>query len=218
MGIVTLLLTTFLGVFGPAQNNIQRAIGAQDISRMKDALSTEMSIYRSSEQMNYDNSFDKAFEMLKGSSDPNMAILVYQYKALLQDTDDDGILPPYTGDNGVQGRDFIIQTAVRRLDVDSSKIEEEIAPSSIEGAVYVVAMTQLVEDNGSLNLGAAAEIVNPDGGGEAENSTDYLSAVLTFKADFYRLRVNKFEYVAGGAWDFSNIGGVLTSINMAVRR
>jgi len=184
MGIVTLLLTTFLGVFGPAQNNIQRAIGAQDISRMKDALSTEMSIYRSSEQMNYDNSFDKAFEMLKGSSDPNMAILVYQYKALLQDTDDDGILPPYTGDNGVQGRDYIIQTAVRRLDVDST----------------------------------AAEIVNPDGGGEAQNSTDYLSAVLTFKADFYRLRVNKFEYVAGGAWDFSNIGGVLTSINMAVRR
>jgi len=230
MGVVTLLLTTFLGVFGPAQKNIQRALSTKDASRMKDTLSNEMSILRSSDTA-FTSSFEKAFRMIESSHDKTSAVLMYQYRANPVDTDDDGILPAYDGVDGIQGRDYIIQTAVRTLGVDDTKIEAEL--QVVEGSVFVVRMTQLVRDPDStatkLILSAWADaddvpiagITDPDDPGVDNFITDpdlYPKAVIAFSAEFFKISANKFGFINSDNWDFDKVGNALTEVNMAIRR
>ncbi|MGJ8657694.1 MAG: type IV pilus modification PilV family protein [Akkermansiaceae bacterium] len=226
MGVVTLLLTTFLGVFGPAQKNIQRALSTKDANRMKDTLSNEMSILRVSDSD--DSSFAKAFRMIKDSHDSTSAVLMYQYKAdPTNDTNSDGILEPYlTSDEGIQGRDYIVQTAVRTLGVDDAIIEKELSSQSVEGAVFVVRMTQIVKDTTNstadklvLTARDTAGITDPDTPGSNITDADaYPKAVVAFRAEFFRLSSNNYQYVSSANWNFDNVGNAITEVNMAVRR
>ncbi len=47
IGIVAVLLTTFLAVFGPATQGIRRAISIQEADRLVSALEREMQVLRS---------------------------------------------------------------------------------------------------------------------------------------------------------------------------
>ncbi|MFT5632857.1 MAG: Tfp pilus assembly protein PilV [Rubritalea sp.] len=250
MGVVTLLLTTFLGVFGPAQKNIQRALSTKDASRMKDTLSNEMSILRSSDTA-FTSSFEKAFKMIKNSHDSNKAVIMYQYRAdtaANSDSDGDGILSAYLATDGIQGKDYIIQTAVRTLG-SSTTIEDEL--KAVNGPVFAIRMTQLVRDPDStatkLILSAWADAgdvpiagitdpdspdtgnkyPDPDGKDATDPKDDYPKAVIAFRAEFFKLSANKFGFINGGKWtlDTENIpegmvsmGNALTEVNMAIRR
>ncbi|MFT5906066.1 MAG: hypothetical protein ACI9E1_001671 [Cryomorphaceae bacterium] len=233
MGVVTLLLTTFLGVFGPAQKNIQRALSTKDASRMKDTLSNEMSILRPTEVTPsgpYSTSFEKAFRMIKESHDEAKAVLMYQYRADALADPTDGILPPYAGSDGIQGRDYIIQTAVRTLDVDAVKIKDEL--KVVDGPVFVVRMTQLVDNDatdGQLILTAWTEagVTNPDLPSAQLTAATYPKAVIAFRAEFFKLSANKEGFIYGGKWTFESdtvpagkvsVGNALTEVNMAIRR
>jgi hypothetical protein len=223
MGVVTLLLTTFLGVFGPAQKNIQRALSTKDASRMKDTLSNEMSILRSSDTA-FTSSFEKAFRMIESSHDKTSAVLMYQYRANPVDTDDDGILPAYDGVDGIQGRDYIIQTAVRTLGVDDTKIEAEL--QVVEGSVFVVRMTQLIKDTAASTAGklvltarSTSGITDPDNpGADITDPALYPKAVIAFSAEFFKISANKFGFINSDNWDFDKVGNALTEVNMAIRR
>lgn len=224
MGVVTLLLTTFLGVFGPAQQNITRALSSKDANRMKDALINEMSILRASDT-SYNSSFDKAFKMLERSHDSRQAVLMYQYKAKPEDDDNDGILPAFAGTGGIQGRDYIIQTAVRSVGVDDVKLQSELAAESVDGSVFVVRMTQLVRDPSSsdtnliLSPRDTSGITDPNNPGpDITAAENYPDAVIAFRAEFFRLKSNNFNYITSGAWNFENIGNSVSEINMAIRR
>jgi len=221
MGVVTLLLTTFLGVFGPAQKNIQRALSTKDANRLKDALSNEMSILRSSDTA-YTSSFDKAFKMIEKSHDSTKGVLMYQYKAIPLDDDNDGILPPFTGDDGIQGKDYIIQTAVRTLGVDDDKIEAELAPKVVDGPVFVVRMSQLIKDtanSAALTARDSSGITDPDTpGSDITDSAMFPKAVIAFRAEFFKLSANKFGFVSSDNWDFDAVGNAVTEVNMAIRR
>ncbi len=218
MGVVTLLLTTFLGVFGPAQKNIQRSLSTKDANRMKDALSNEMSILRVSNTAD-DSSFEKAYRMITDSYDETKAVLLYQYKAdPTADPDEDGIFDAYTGADGIQGRDYIVETAVRSIGVDDTLIQAELAPKVVEGPVFVVRMSQLVADTNGLVARSAAGIVDPDSGATVTDADAYPKAVIAFRAEFFKLNVNKHAYVTGGSWDLNEMGNAVTEVNMAVRR
>jgi hypothetical protein len=232
LGVVTLLLTTFLGVFGPAQKSIQRALSTKDANRMKDTLSNEMSILRSTDTA-YSSSFEKAFAMIEGSHSKATAVLMYQYKATPVDDDDDGILPAYNATGGIQGRDYIIQTAVRTLGVDDTKIAAELIPSVVNGPVFAVRMTQLVDTDATdsqLILAAWAEadgtikpgITDPDAPGTViTDSASYPKAVIAFRAEFFKLNSNQLGYVqstTSNSWNFDNIGNAATEANIAIRR
>jgi len=135
-------------------------------------------------------------------------------------------LPPFTEPDGIQGKDFIIQTAVRRL--DDPRLEDELG--EVEGPVFVVRMTQLVKDpaatDDKLILSAwntnnvlKGGITDPDEPGSViDNHLDFPKAVIAFKAEFFRLRANKFNYVTSSNWDFQTIGNAVTEVNIAVRR
>ena len=61
IGIVAMLLTTFMAVFGPAQKNINKALGSADANRLVHTLENEMAILRPGEEAAYNSS---SFEIL----------------------------------------------------------------------------------------------------------------------------------------------------------
>ncbi len=208
MGVVTLMLTTFIGIFGPAQKNVHGAINSKDAIALKDALSNELAILRGNQPGTYASSYEKAIEYIKGSNGKSTAVLVYRYKADPSSSSDDGILTIYEGD-GLPGRDYVVETAVRKVgdEDDDDLIANELGSTAINGPVFAVKMTELVDDgSGNLKLGNSGVVLAED------------EAVVTFRAEFYKLAVNKASYVTGGNWDFDSIGVPVIEVNMAVRR
>lgn len=216
MGVVTLMLTTFIGIFGPAQKNVQRAISTKDAIAMKDALSNELAILRGDQPDIHDSSYAKAIAYIEQSHDKSTAVLIYRYKAAPEDTGDGvGILLPYTGD-GLPGRDYVVETAVRKIGdaEDDASITAELGSTAIDGPVFAVRMTELIKGtNGNLELSGSPETVTTDPLTGAVNG-----AVVTFRAEFFKLAVNKSGYVIGGNWNFDSIGTPVAEMNMAVRR
>jgi len=223
IGIVALLLTGFLGVFGSAQKSINRSLGVKEANMLKDSLETEMSTLRSTEVSDFDSSFNKAFDMIKGSNNKSNAILVYQYKANPVDNDNDGILPAFDGDDGIQGKSYLTQIAVRKRGKDETIMEKELSNKTVVGNVYAVRMTQLIKNptTGDLELSENLGQIYHEVGGvneEATTHSDYNKAVITFQAEFFRLPSNSYGYVNSNNWSFESMGNPVAVINMAIRR
>jgi len=222
MGVVTLMLTTFLGIFGPAQKSVQRALSTKDANALKDALNNEMAVLREADRtaLSVDTSFGKAVNYIIESHDETSAILIYRYKAEPIDDDTDGILPAFTGTDGIPGRDYVVQTAVRKIGIDDARIEDELDPQSVDGPVFVVTMTQLINDGtgGDLTLSDnVSALRDPESGAEV-STEDYDDAVIAFRADFYQLPSNSYNFVDSGNWDFDSVGAPVVSVNIASRR
>ena len=223
IGIVALLLTGFLGVFGTAQRNINRSIGAKEANMLKDSLETEMAIFKSSDTApGVGTAFAKAFEMIRTSTVTANAVLVYQYKGNPSNANLDGILAPYNNDDGIHGSDYITQVAVRRKSSDLLLVRSELANNVVTGNVYAVRMKQLLKNNdGDLELSTHDGEIRHEVNGnvtQAASHDDYNQAVITFQAEFFRLPSNSANYVTGNNWDFTNLGNPVAVINLAVRR
>ncbi len=232
IGIVALLLTGFLGVFGSAQRNINKSLGFKEANMLKDSLETEMSTLRQIEagtsSGEYTSAFHKAYEMIENSTNVANAILVYQYKANLVDNDldpADGILPAFDGVDGIQGSSYITQSAVRvrGSEVYNNFTNEELSSKSAAGNVYVVRLIQLIKNpsTGDLELSTRPGEIQHEVGGSnvvSIDHDDYNKAIITFQAEFYRLPSNAFGYVDTGSWRFDNLGNPVAVVNMAVRR
>ncbi len=227
MAVVTLLLTTFLGIFGPAQANIQRSLNTKDANRMKDALTNELSILRSTDSP-LTNSFAKAFKYIGESHAKSTALIIFEYRAEAGADTTTGILPPYSGTSGIQGKDYVVQTAVRSLATpDRDTLKSELAV--VQGPVFVIRMTQLVDnDITDTNItltpwvdGSGDPIVgvtDPDAPGTALAHDTYPKAVVALRAEFFKLNANKYTFIDAGNWDFTNTGNALVEANIAIRR
>lgn len=216
IGIVAILLTTFMAVFGPAQQNIVRALGVADVSRLTSTLENEMTYLRKGESE--DSAFEKAFEWVKDSHSESSAVIVYQYQASPKSTNDDGTLEAVKAVKGsTPGVDYITQTIARKI--GSPFINSELAPGVVVGSVYAVRMTQLVEDssNGGLELGDKGKVVNADGSSAADGSK-YTSGHIAFQAEFFLLPNNLAGFVTGGKWKFDKLGEPIVVQNIAVRK
>lgn len=224
IGVVAVLLTTFLAVFGPASQDIRRAISAQDANRLQSALERELQILRDGTDSTYGTAFEKAFDWILNSGDSSKAVILYNYRGDPKSIRADGSLEPYAESDGQSGRDFILQPGVRRRGDADPDLEQDL--ETIEGQAFYVHMTQLIFDNGELVQGAAGEIVGPYSGGQSYDSAeDYPEAVILYSADFYALRSNSLQYLESLDLSDSNgdgrpdgIGRPLFSRNLAVRR
>ncbi|WP_018970062.1 type IV pilus modification PilV family protein [Rubritalea marina] len=235
IGIVAILLTTFMSVFGPAQQKIGKALSIADANRLVSTLEGEMATLRPTEQSDYvasgtgASAFEKAFQWIKDSHSPSSAILVYQYQAQPDSENNDGTLKAAANqmvadDSSLPGVDYITQTIARRIDkAPSGTLQDELVPGVVEGRVYVVRMTQLVRQNGAMGLGDAGRILNQSNSGsgtgtEASSTGDYDEAFIAFRAEFFELNNNLYSYVTGGTWDFDKLGAPVVSQNIAIRR
>ena len=216
IGVLAVLLTAFLAVFGPAAQNIRKAISVQEADRLAFTLERELVTLRSSTDANYATGFDKAYDWILSSNDSNRAILIYQYRGNPDSIRTDGTMEPFTGD-GIAGEDFIVQPVVRRK--DDPNLGDDL--KAIEGRVYTVKLTQLVLDAGTWKKGTVGTIVDPtpnDGDPAAgSGAAGYPEATIAFAADFFSLPNTSADYIQTKL----NTATLITpmfSRNLAVRR
>jgi prepilin-type N-terminal cleavage/methylation domain-containing protein len=221
IGVLALLLTAFLAVFGPATTGLRRAISVQEADRLSAALERELVTVRpNAGGQTYTTGFDKAYEWLQASPDKGSEIMLYQYRGDPTQLRSDGTMEPYTQNGGVAGKDFIVQPAVRQRSDD--QLLEDL--KAIDGRIFAVKLTQLVFSSGQLTRGTAGEITDPtpddgDAAGSGSGSNSYPEAVIAFAAEFYIVPNSSPEYVKpDGKFNLANMTKPVFTRNLAVRR
>jgi len=247
LGIVALLLTSFLAVFGPAANNVQRAVNAEEAERLASGLEAEMNVLRASDT-DYSTAFEKAFDWIAMDKLTGAElILIYKYRADASKTSnsddaDDSFIPPFdvstlNEDEVIQDK-IIVQSAVRLIaDIQSGNGLDQL--KAVDGPVFAVQLTQLVYDSDGALVEApdevsfnAGEIYDPrthDAFTTPNGSPIYPEAVIAFNAKFYLLPTNTTDFINGrlqgltdtslGEGELSDaLGKPVFTRNIAVRR
>lgn len=221
IGVLALLLTAFLAVFGPATTSLRKAISVQEADRLAAALERELVTRRPAAEgsKEYKTGFDKAYEWIKAAPDSGNAILLYQYRGNPSQLRADGTMEPYSQGGGVAGKDFIVQPAVRQR--GDGLLLEDLA--ALDGRVFTVKLTQLVFSDGQLARGEAGQITDPTpGDGDAaggSGSDGYPEAVIAFAAEFFIIPNSSPDYIQpGGKFDPANLTKPIFTRNLAVRR
>lgn len=220
IGVLALLLTAFLAVFGPATSNLRKAISVQEADRLTTALERELVNLRpGGASSDFRTGFEKAYEWIRSSPDSASAVLLYQYRGDPSQLRPDGSMEPYTGNGGVAGKDFIVQAAVRQRD-DVLLLEDLEA---LDGRIFTAKLTQLVFGGGKLSLGTAGEITDPTpGDGDVAGGAGadgYPEAVIAFAAEFFIVPNSSPDFVKpGGKFDPARLTKPVFTRNLAVRR
>ena len=216
IGVLAVLLTGFMYVFAPAAAGIRKSINVQEADRLTSTLEQELVTPRGTQPT---PGFTKAFELIKKSTtNPNDALLVYQYRGSLTNLRSDSTPEPIPNVNDkMPGKDYTVQTMVRLR--SDAKFTEDLP--AVEGGVYLVKCTQLIFDttSGAIKLGTAGQIQDPKKGGADTNVNDYPEAVIAFAADFYTLPAKSKTYFDSKFSDtFTKVKNPVFSRNLAVRR
>ena len=219
IGVLAVLLTAFMYVFGPAMAGIRKSINVQEADRLASTLERELGTLRSGQQSgDIKTGFDKAFEWVKKSNDPSDALCIYQYRGDPGKQRSDGTLEPVVRNStGVAGRDFVVQPILRRMSDPQFAKDLE----AVEGPVFVVKCTQLVYEKGSgLITGAEGEVRDMQEGTPVGSPDDYKDAVIAFSADFYSMPANSSQFFMSETFKkkFRSSGKPVFSRNLAVRR
>jgi prepilin-type N-terminal cleavage/methylation domain-containing protein len=224
IGVLAVLLTAFMAVFGPATKGIRRSINVQEADRLVATLEKEMAILRKGqESADTKTAFDKAFKWIRESgTDDNKAIMLYHYRGNPSNLRSDGTMEPFVG-TGVPGKDFVVQ-AMARLRSDSLFADDIKA---LESRVFAVETTQLVLTGGTLKPGKAGEIVGSSGSGGAAGTAvtspdQFPDAVIAFTASFYDLPTTAAAYLKpGGTFKWADLKKSRKPVftrNLGVRR
>ncbi|BCU77845.1 hypothetical protein llg_25600 [Luteolibacter sp. LG18] len=234
IGVLAVLLTAFLAVFGPATAGIRRAISAQEADRLSSALEKELATLRPNETYSgasgsKGTAFDKAFDWIKNGADSNTkplqgTILIYQYRADPTKMREDGTLSAYaSASSGIAGSDYVIQSGVRRREDSKNPKNKEYLQEdlkALEGRVFAIRTTQLVyQSGGGLGLGTPGTIKDPKPGGSGGgDSASYPEAVIAFSAEFYGIPSTAYQYITGSGFEKSTLKNPIFTRNLAARR
>lgn len=229
MAVLTILITGFLGVFGPTADSIRRSLTTREAERLVATLEQELATLRPGETA-FGTSFEKAVDWINGSHNRDTAILLYTYKA---DPDSprtvppsgagspaqDGSLGPTDTPNGAAGRDFILQPAVRRLRIDASTPDPNLESDfeALSGRVYLVKLFELVPDSSAGGTLTAATSGAPGSPPPTVTITDD-KAVIAVRADFFQVPTSDLDFLRGDPDYFDRLTRPLFSRNIAVRR
>lgn len=234
IGVLAVLLTGFMLVFGPAAEGIRTSVNAQIADRLASTFEQELVQLRPGQQSAADeikSAFDKAFVYVKNSGTKGNqanALVVYQYRADLRGVPRaDGSLPPRVNITGqVAGQDYLVKTMMRRA--SDPAFRSDIP--AVEGAVFFGVCRQLVFRNSQLTpVPKPGEIRNPNFDGRAETGQisgpdSYPESVLAFVTDFHITPSRDPNYFSGLAFGklFDSAAELakrpVFSRNMAVRR
>ncbi|MDB4544271.1 type II secretion system GspH family protein, partial [bacterium] len=91
LGILVVLITGFLAVFGPAATAIRKTLSAEDASRLQSALEVEMSTIREGrEEQLFDEPLAKAFDWIARSHERGGTVFLYRYRGDIAESRPDG--------------------------------------------------------------------------------------------------------------------------------
>ena len=148
MGMVAVMISSFMVVFGPALQGIDKSLSAKEADRLTNALELELSVVRPWRghflRISLKSFLVDQASLLRTQN----PVLIYQYRGNPNSVRTDGTLNayPYNAANpGIPGVNYVIQTSVRRLNdtFHNSKIQAELAPGVLEGKVYYARLTQM---------------------------------------------------------------------------
>ena len=234
MGMVAVMISSFMVVFGPALQGIDKSLSAKEADRLTNALELELTTLKNDDI--YSSALEKTYWWIRlGHTDTGSLVLVYKYRGNPNSVRTDGTLNPYTynaANPGIPGVNYVIQTSVRRLNdaVDNSKIQAELAPGVLEGKVYYVKLCQLrTNADGGLEMpGNPWHVYNPQATSMTSSFIDYTEAVLAFRAQFYEVKPALWSYINGAAFSVADgndadldpdaLGNPVITKNMAVMR
>jgi type II secretory pathway pseudopilin PulG len=211
IGVLAVMLTAFMAVFGPASKTIRRSINVQEADRMTSALEKELATNRptGASTVEATSAFHKAYDWIKNSNQNTTVIFAYQYRGNPNSLRIDGTMTPYTATGGQAGKDYVVQPMFRRR-TDPEFVNDL---KSIEGRVFFVKMTQLVTGVSGLTLGVTGTITP---GADADTFTE---AVLPFTVDFYEIQTTDANFLkTGGNFNSANYTKAMFTRNLAVRR
>ncbi|MDB4258734.1 type II secretion system GspH family protein, partial [Akkermansiaceae bacterium] len=185
LGILVVLITGFLAVFGPAATAIRKTLSAEDASRLQSALEVEMSTIREGrEEQLFDEPLAKAFDWITRSHERGGTVFLYRYRGDIAESRPDGTLQPRTDVSGVAGQDYMIQSMVRRI--DDPLIEEDF--EALVGRVFFVKLSQLVFNREGLSVVEEPDkIVDPHKQADdyTTNVDEFPEATVLFEAQFF---------------------------------
>ena len=218
IGVLAVLLTGFLAVFGPAAAGIRRAINVQEADRLTSTLERELVALREGQAGG--TGFGKAYDWIKESHEAQNALFVYQYRGDPSRQRSDGSLEPVAKLDGTPGTDFIVQPMCRRA--SDKYFYQDLR--GIEGGVFLVKCTQLTYTSGGAGMEAKTSnkgsITDPDGGAGGGTAETYTAAVIAFAAEFYSMPAKTPEFFQGNAFAtrFESFKNPMFVRNLAIRR
>lgn len=219
IGVLAVLLTGFMYVFGPAASGIRRAINFQEADRLASALEKELVTVRGSENSTT-TGFEKAYEWIENSYTANQAIFVYQYRGKPSDLRSDGSMNPVPKAIGDPGKDYVVMPMARRM--NDPLFQDDI--KAIEGPLFFVKCLQLTYnatgdemEAKETSKGRIQDPLGEGGGGDAKN---YPQAAIAFAAEFHSLPAKTAEYLTGSGFKtrFEQAKNPVFVRNLAVRR
>lgn len=219
LGILVVLITGFLAVFGPAARTIKKTLSTDEASRLQSTLQLELQIVRDGrERQRYQNDpFNKAIEWISQSEQIGETIIIYKYRALPGQARRDGTLLPAPREQGqISGSNFIVQPMVRRLS-DPLFAEDMVA---VEGRVFFVKLRQMVFEGQGLRVSdEPGRIVDPNIPGQdfAQSPQEYPEAMIAFQAEYYNLPTTSIAYLEG-TFDPANFIRPIFARNLTVNR
>lgn len=218
IGILVVLLTGFLAVFGPAARSIKKTLSIDEASRLQDTLLLELTTIRDGEERQrfQGDPFLKAINWIAQSEEQGETILIYKYRALPGQERQDGSLAPAGRGLAISGSDFIVEPMVRRL--SDNLIEEDL--QSVEGRVFFVKLRQLVFGQQGVEVSEQpGQIVDPyrPGANFAGNPLAYPEAVVSFQAEYFNLPSTSLNFLRTN-FDPYNYTRPIFTRNLSVRR
>jgi type II secretory pathway pseudopilin PulG len=224
IGVLAVMLTAFMAVFGPATRGIRRSINVQEADRLTSALEKELATNRpaaSGTGSEAVTAFHKAYDWILNSHQANTVVFAYQYRGNPNSLRRDGTMEPYVQRTGQAGKDFVVQPMFRRR--NDTLFEQDLR--ALEGRVFFVKMTQLVFDGtNGLRLGTVGQIIAPPqppgtpaltGAG----ADGFPEAVIPFTAEFYEIQTTDPNFLrTGGRFDLTRYTKPMFTRNVAVRR
>ena len=219
IGVLAVLLTGFMYVFGPAATGIRRALNVQEADRLASMLEREMTTVRDRESSQFETGFEKGYEWIEKSYSPREAIFVYQYRGDPSDQRPDGTMNAMPRAQGTPGKDYVVQPMARRL--NDPLFAEDI--KAIEGGLFMVKCLQLTytgsKDELEAKPSSKGRITSPEGsgGGSVE---DYPDAVIAFAAEFYSMPAKSMDYLKSTPFSqiFESDANPIFRRNLAIRR
>lgn len=218
LGILVVMITGFMAVFGPAARTIKKTLSTDEASRLQATLELELRTVREGrERRRYQGDpFQKAIDWIAQSEQQGETVIVYKYRGIPGKFRNDGTLEPADRTLAIAGRDFLVQPMVRRL--SDPFLEEDI--QGVEGRVFFVKLRQLIYEGQGLRVAEEpGTIVDPNVPGQdfAQKPQAYPEAVIAFEAEYYSLPTTSFAYLSS-SFDPNNFTRPIFSRNLVVRR